>query len=280
VSQRTLEVILPRPAEPRARIGVFGGSGFYRFQQQVERVRMDTPFGPPSDELALGEIEGTRVAFLPRHGPAHEWPPHSINYRANVWAMAALGVQRILAPSAAGSLQPHIRPGDFVLCDQFVDRTYGRASTYFDGPPTVHIGAAEPYCPELRKIAAFVGADLGITVHPRGTVVVIQGPRFSTRAESRWYSSAGWEVINMTQYPEAVLARELQMCYVNISLITDWDVGLEGLPGVRPVSVEEVLRVLNENNDRVRELIFQLVPRLGGERTCSCATALQGAVVG
>ncbi|MBI4494488.1 MAG: S-methyl-5'-thioadenosine phosphorylase [Chloroflexi bacterium] len=265
--------------ERRAQVGVFGGSGFYELLEGVERVELETPYGPPSGALALGEVGGVPVAFLPRHGQGHRFPPHAINYRANLWAMAALGVERILAPSAAGSLQPHVKPGDFVVCDQYVDRTSGRTSTFFDGPTTVHIAQAEPYCPHLRELAVDAARELGITIHERGTVVVVQGPRFSTRAESRWFSSMGWEVVNMTQYPEVALARELQLCYVNISLITDWDVGLEGQPEVRPVSVEEVLRVLKANNDRVRDLIFALVPRLAGERRCPCAPALADATL-
>jgi 5'-methylthioadenosine phosphorylase len=220
-----------------------------------------------------------RVAFLPRHGPHHRIPPHAINYRANVWAMAQLGVTRLIGPTAAGSLQATVKPGDFVVCDQFVDRTYSREQTFYDGPRVVHISSAEPYCPELRARSIEVGRELGINIHPQGTVVVIQGPRFSTRAESRWFSNQGWEVINMTQYPEVVLARELEMCYVNIALITDYDAGLEGQPGIHPVSVAEIVQMMNDNNDRVRRLIETLVPRLGGPRTCECVVALANAVV-
>jgi 5'-methylthioadenosine phosphorylase len=193
--------------------------------------------------------------------------------------MAELGVTRVIAPTAAGSLQPNVKPGEFVVCDQFVDRTYGREQTFYDGPRVVHISSADPYCPELRAQSIEVARELDITVHERGTVVVIQGPRFSTRAESQWFSRQGWEVINMTQYPEVVLARELEMCYVNISLITDYDAGLEGVPGVEPVSVSEVLQVLNANNERVRRLIQVLVPRLSGPRTCPCQRALEHAVI-
>ena len=273
---------LPELLEPqdRADVGVFGGSGFYSLMEgPVEEVSVQTPYGAPSGNLVVGRIGDVRVAFLPRHGKAHRIPPHAINYRANVWAMAQLGVQRLIAPTAAGSLQPDVHPGDFVICDQFVDRTYGREQTFYDGPRVVHVSSADPYCPELREHSAAVAEDLGIRVHPRGTVVVIQGPRFSTRAESRWYSSQGWEVINMTQYPEVALARELEMCYVNIALITDYDVGLEGQAGIQPVSVAEVVRVLNDNNDRVRRLIERLLPRLAAARTCPCAGALEYAVI-
>ncbi len=267
-------------AVDRADIGVFGGSGFYSLMEgPVEQVSVQTPFGAPSDRIAIGRLGDVRVAFLPRHGPHHSIPPHAINYRANLWAMAHLGVTRVIAPTAAGSLQPHIKPGDFVVCDQFIDRTYARAQTFYDGPRVVHISTADPYCPDLREHSIGVGRELGITVHERGTVVVIQGPRFSTRAESQWFSRQGWEVINMTQYPEAVLARELELCYVNIALITDYDAGLEGQSGIRPVSVTDVVRVLNDNNERVRRLIERLLPRLHAARTCPCSRALEHATI-
>jgi 5'-methylthioadenosine phosphorylase len=265
----------------QATVGVFGGSGFYRFLEDVEHVTVDTPYGAPSDRVAIGSVAGVSVAFLPRHGAAHSLPPAAINYRANVWALKELGVTRVIAPTAAGSLQAHVRPGEFVVCDQFVDRTSGRADTYHaEGPTVAHVGAADPYCPVMRELAVAEGREQGVTMHDRGTVVVIQGPRFSTRAESRWFSSLGWEVVNMTQYPEAILARELEMCYVNISLITDYDVGLEGTPDVAPVSVAEVETFFARNNDRVRGLILGLVPRLPAERSCPCATAMRGAVIG
>jgi 5'-methylthioadenosine phosphorylase len=273
---------LPDLLQPihRADVGVFGGSGFYSLMEgPVEQVSVQTPYGAPSDSIAIGRLGEVRLAFLPRHGPHHRLPPHAINYRANLWAMAQLGVTRVIAPTAAGSLQPRIKPGEFVVCDQFVDRTYAREQTFYDGPRVVHISTADPYCPEMRSLAVAVATELGITVHSRGTVVVIQGPRFSTRAESRWFSNQGWEVINMTQYPEVALARELEMCYVNISLITDYDAGLEGEAGVEPVSVSEVVAVLNANNERVRRLIERLVPRLSGTRTCPCAHALENAVI-
>ena len=271
------ELLLP---VDKAEVGVFGGSGFYSLMQgPVEQVSVQTPYGAPSDSITVGRIGDVRVAFLPRHGQHHRLPPHAINYRANLWAMAHLGVTRVIAPTAAGSLQPHIKPGEFVVCDQFVDRTYARAQTFFDGPRVVHISTADPYCPDLRARAIGVAHELDITVHERGTVVVIQGPRFSTRAESKWFSNQGWEVINMTQYPEVVLARELEMCYVNIALITDYDAGLEGQAGIEPVSVSEVVQVMNANNDRVRRLIEVLVPRLGGSRACLCSRTLENAVI-
>jgi 5'-methylthioadenosine phosphorylase len=258
----------------RAEIGVFGGSGFYSLLEGAQEHKVETPYGEPSDALTVGEVAGRSVAFLPRHGRTHRLPPHRINYRANVWAMRSLGVQWLFGPCAAGSLQSRCRPGEFVVCDQFVDRTWGRADTFYDGPVVTHVSAADPYCPTLRRLAVDTARVLGIPVHDGGTVVVIQGPRFSTRAESRWFRAQGWEVINMTNYPESVLARELEMCYVNISLITDYDVGIEGEPGVEPVSHEAVLRVFRENNDRLRDLLLRMIERLPDARSCSCAGAL------
>jgi 5'-methylthioadenosine phosphorylase len=253
---------------------VFGGSGFYSFLEHTETADVDTPYGRPSAPPVVGDVDGRRVAFIPRHGVKHEFPPHRVPYRANLWAMKELGVQRILGPNACGSLQEHVKPGDFVVCDQLVDRTRDRPNTFYDGPVTTHISFADPYCPTMRELAVAKGRELGITVHERGTVVVVEGPRFSTRAESDWFKAAGWEVINMTQYPEAILARELEICYANISLITDYDVGVEGIP---PVTHEEVIRVFDQNNTRLRDLLFAVIPPLPSERDCPCATALEGA---
>ncbi len=258
----------------QAEIGVFGGSGFVSLLDGGEEVRVNTPFGAPSAPLTVGEIGGRRVAFLPRHGVHHELPPHMIDYRANVWAMKELGVTRIIGPNACGSLQLDVKPGHFVICDQFVDRTWGRKDTFYDGPITTHVSSADPYCPTMRQVAVAKAQELGIVVHDGGTVVVIQGPRFSTRSESKWYADQGWEVINMTQYPECYLARELEICYCNISLITDHDAGAEG---IEPVSNDEVVRVFAENNEKVRALLLAMIPALPEARTCLCATALQGA---
>jgi 5'-methylthioadenosine phosphorylase len=259
-----------------ADVGVFGGSGFYSFLEDVEEVRVDTPYGEPSAPLSVGSIGGRRVAFLPRHGRKHQLPPHRVPYRANVWAMKELGVQRIVGPCAAGSLQPGVKPGSFVVCDQLVDWTSGRADTFYDGPETTHIGFADPYCPEMREAAIKEGRDLGLDLHERGTVVCVQGPHFSTRAESDLFRQQGWEVINMTQYPESVLARELEICYLNVSLITDYDVGVEG-GEVEPVSHELVIKVFNENLSKLRDLLFRVAPALPADRACPCATALEGA---
>jgi 5'-methylthioadenosine phosphorylase len=260
-------------------VGVFGGSGFYRFLDDVEEVTVETPYGPPSAAIRLGEIEGARLAFLPRHGDNHDLPPHRINYRANVWAMREVGARRIVGPSACGSLKPDLAPGTFVVADQLVDRTRGRADTFYDGPETTHVSAADPYCPGLRETLVEAARELEIPVLDGGTVVVIQGPRFSTRAESRWFAAAGWDVVNMTQYPEAWLARELELCYANVSLVTDYDVGLEGMPDVEPVSAEAAFRVFVENLDRLRALLFRAVPRIGPQPDDICATALASAIV-
>ena len=259
-----------------AEVGVFGGSGFYSFLEGVEETEVETPYGSPSAPVAVGEIGGRRVAFLPRHGPKHQLPPHRVPYRANVWAMKELGVSRIIGPCAAGSLKAEVKPGQFVVCDQLVDRTWGRDDTFYDGPETTHIAFADPYCPEMRRTAIEQGRAQGLELHERGTVVVVQGPRFSTRSESAFYQAQGWEVVNMTQYPEAALARELELCYLNISLITDYDVGVEG-EDVAPVSHEQVIKVFEGNNAKLRDLLFRIVPALPAERACPCATALEGA---
>lgn len=262
--------------EKRADIGVFGGSGFYTFLDEVEEIKVETPYGAPSDRIAIARIGDKRIAFLPRHGKDHRLPPHMIPYRANLYAMKSLGVRRVIAPTASGSLQPHIKPGEFVVCDQFVDRTAGRKDTFYDGPVTTHISTADPYCPDLRALAVETAAELALPCHDRGTVVVIQGPRFSTRAESRWFSSLGWEVINMTQYPECVLARELEICYVNIALITDYDAGLAENPDVTPVSHSEVIEVFNRNVVNIKKLLYRMIERVPvhNERECLCSREL------
>jgi 5'-methylthioadenosine phosphorylase len=259
-----------------AEIGVFGGSGFYTFLEDVEEVEVETPYGAPSAPLFVGEVGGKRVAFLPRHGRRHELPPHRIPYRANVWAMREVGVRRIIGPCASGALRAELALGEFVVADQFVDRTTGREDTLYDGPETTHVSAADPYCPDLRRLLVDTAGELGIPARDGGTVVTIQGPRFSTRAESRWFQDAGWDVINMTAYPEGHLARELELCYANISMVTDHDVGVEG---TEPVSHKAVLKVFNQNNERLRELLFAVIPRIGPQPDDVCASALQGARV-
>ncbi len=257
-----------------AEIGIFGGSGFYSLLEDVREVKVDTPYGPPSDSVFLAEIAGRRVAFLPRHGRRHTIPPHKINYRANVWAFRSLGVKAVISPCAAGSLQRHVAPGDFVLCDQFVDRTNGRPDTFFDGPIVTHVSSAEIYDPTLRQIAAEVIREHGIPLHERGTIVVIGGPRFSTKSESRWFSSQGWEVISMTQYPEAYLCRELGMAVVNIALITDYDAGL--IEGTEAVTAAAVLEVFEQNAKRIREVALDMIARFPADLEALGARALLG----
>jgi 5'-methylthioadenosine phosphorylase len=242
-----------------AEIGVFGGSGFYSLLEDVREVKVDTPYGPPSDSVFLADVGGRKVAFLPRHGRRHTIPPHLIDYRANVWAMRSLGVKAVISPCAAGSLQLAVKPGDFVVCDQFVDRTSGRKDTFFDGPIVSHLSSAETYDPVLRELAIATIRDHGIQVHETGTVVVIQGPRFSTKSESTWFTSAGWEVINMTQYPEAWLCREMGMAVVNISLITDYDAGV--LEGTEAVDAMSVLEVFQQNATRIQSVVLDLIGR-------------------
>lgn len=264
--------------ESRADIAVIGGTGFYKFLDDVTEVKVDTPFGPPSDLISMGKLEGRTVAFLPRHGRQHQFPPHMVNYRANLWALKELGVRRVVGPCAAGSLQPEAKPGDFVICDQFVDRTTGRKDTYFDGPRAVHISSAQAYCPEMRMVAIETARALDVSFHSEGTMVVIQGPRFSTKAESRWFSEMGWKVINMTGYPEVILARELGMCYLNVSLITDYDAGLEGRADVKAVTQDEVIRVFTENNETLKNLIRKIIAKLPENRSCPCEEDLRKAI--
>lgn len=266
--------------KPAADIGVFGGSGFYSLLENVREVRIDTPYGAPSDSVFLAELDGKRVAFLPRHGRHHTIPPHAINFRANLWAMKELGVRFLISPCAAGSLQAHVAPEHFVVCDQYVDRTRGRKDTFYDGPGVYHVSSAEPYCPHLRRLAIEVIKEQGITVHEKGTVVVVQGPRFSTKAESRWFMQAGWEVINMTQYPEAYLALELAMAVVNISLITDYDSGLAAEEAVAPVTQEEVYAVFLKNAERIKRVVIELIRRIPLDLDSPCHHALDHAKVG
>jgi 5'-methylthioadenosine phosphorylase len=260
--------------KPKADIGVFGGSGFYSFLEGAEEVSVPTPYGKTSGKVHLSMLGERSVAFIPRHGVHHEFPPHMVPYRANVFAFKRLGVTRIIAPNAVGSLKAEIAPGDIMICDQFVNFTSGRKDTFYDGPETTHVGMAQPYCPQMREVAVASAKKLGLRFHSRGTVVVIQGPRFSTTAESRFFGKQGWDVVNMTQYPEVVLAREQELCYLNISLATDYDAGLEGDPKVKAVSHEEVIKVFNSKMESLRWLIVQIVKDLPEKRTCECGSAL------
>jgi 5'-methylthioadenosine phosphorylase len=253
-----------------ADIGVIGGSGLYALLDGATECVVSTPYGPPSDAITVAEVGGRRVAFLPRHGRDHRFPPHRIPYRANLWALRSLGVRQILAPCAVGGLRPKLGPGTFVVPDQLIDRTSGREQTFYDAA-AVHVSFADPYCPDGR--AAVLRAAQEQRPVDGGVMVVIDGPRFSTRAESLWYASMGGAVVNMTGHPEAVLARELALCYTAIALITDLDAGVEGDRGV---TQEEVFRVFAENTAKLRELLLTAVTLLPTERTCACSHALDG----
>ncbi|HVE94214.1 MAG TPA: S-methyl-5'-thioadenosine phosphorylase [Acidimicrobiales bacterium] len=257
-------------------IGILGGSGFYELTESAATLDIDTPFGAPSAPVTIAALGGTDVAFLPRHGVDHTIPPHRINVRANLWALHSLGVRRLFSPCAVGSLRPDRHPGDMVIVDQLVDRTWGRPDTYFDGPELHHSVFADPYCPALRTIALEAGRAEAVAVHDGGTVVVVNGPRFSTRAESRWFRSQGWDVINMTQYPEAALARELGMCFAGIALVTDYDTGAGPEAEGDAVSMETVFAILADNIARVRGVLARAVASLHNQRdilTCECAAA-------
>jgi 5'-methylthioadenosine phosphorylase len=259
-------------AEP-ASIGVIGGSGFYEFLEAADELTIDTPFGPPSDPLTIGTVAGRRVAFVPRHGRKHQFPPHRIPYRANLWALRSVGVRQVLAPAAVGSLTPSYGPGTIVVPDQLVDRTRGRVQTFYDRSGAVHVQFADPYCPVGRAHAVQAARQTGWVPAASGTLVVIEGPRFSTRAESQWYAAQGWTLISMTGHPEAVLARELALCYTTIALVTDTDAGIEEGEGVTQA---EVFAVFGTNVARLRELILRLVAILPDDRNCPCPRALDG----
>ena len=255
-----------------AEIGVIGGSGLYAFLEDAEEVPVETPYGPPSDPVVVGAVAGRSVAFVPRHGRDHRFPPHRIPYHANLWALRALGVRQVLAPSAVGSLRPDYGPGTIVVPDQLADRTYRRSQTYYDGG-AVHVPFADPYCPRGRATVVDAARDAGWEPVDGGTLVVIEGPRFSTRAESQWYAAQGWSVVGMTGHPEAALARELALCYTTITLVTDLDAGLEAGEGV---TQEEVFRVFAANIERLRALLFDAVAALPIRRDCPCPHVLDG----
>src|ERR1700761_4374521 len=256
-----------------ASIAVVGGSGFYQFLEGAEEIKIDTPFGAPSDPVAIGEVAGQRVAFLPRHGRDHRFPPHKIPFRANLWALRSLGVRRVLAPTAVGSLTPSYGPGTLVIPDQLVDRTMNRVQTYYD-EQACHVPFADPYCPTLRPAVIQSARDAGWIPAGSGTLVVIEGPRFSTRAESLWYAAQGWTLVGMTGHPEAVLARELALCYVPLALVTDTDAGVEEGDGVTQA---EVFEVFAANIKRLRDLVARTIAALPADRPDDlCAHAVDG----
>lgn len=261
-------------------MGIIGGSGLYDpdIFTNPKEVKVHTPYGEPSDFVTVGEVGGRKVAFLPRHGRRHRIPPHKINYRANVWALKELGAKWVISVSAVGSLRMDYKPGDFVVPDQFIDMTKGREYTFYDGPVVAHVSMADPFCNSLRKVVIASAKRLGITVHDRGTYVCIEGPRFSTRAESHlWKDVFKADIIGMTLVPEVNLACEAQMCYSTVAMVTDYDVFAE-----RPVTAEEVSKVMAENTAKAKQLLRDVIlslPERPEEGECSCCNSLKTALV-
>lgn len=265
--------------DPRAEIGVIGGSGFYEFLSDAQRVGVATPFGDPSDDLVIGELHGRRVAFVARHGRDHRFAPHRVNYRANLWALRSVGVRQVLAPYAVGSLRRELGPGTLVVPDQVVDRTSGREHTIFgDVGAVLHVGFADPYCPRGRQVVTATVRAAGLPLAESGTLVVVNGPRFSSRAESQWHQAAGWSIVGMTGMPEASIAREMALCFTSIALVTDHDAGVEGEAGV---THEEVLQVFAQNIDRLKSVLSDAIGVMPPDEpdetaTCPCRRALDG----
>ena len=259
-------------SDKRAEIGVIGGTGVYDPEMLEDRmeVKVHTPYGSPSDMITLGTIKGRRVAFLPRHGRGHVIPPHMINSRANIWALKELGVKQIVASSAVGSLREDYKSGDFVLTDQFIDRTKGRPDTFYDGGQVCHISSADPICPTLHDYFHKYAEKLKLPVHEKGTYVCIQGPRFSTRAESRLFRQWGCDIVGMTLYPEVVLAREAEICYVTVAMVTDYDVWAE-----KPVSAADVVETMQSNASNFKKLVMGALSGMPKERSCDCGDALK-----
>ena len=257
-------------------IGIIGGTGIYdpNIISEVKEIKVYTPFGRTSDLISIGYFKDKKVAFIPRHGKRHSIPPHRIPSRANIWALKELGVKRIISPGAVGSLREDYRPGEFVITDQFVDRTKCREDTFYDDGQVCHISSADPFCPQLREIFIRSAEKLKIPCHGKGTYVCIQGPRFSTRAESKLFKLWGADVVGMTVYPEVVLAREMEICFVSVAMITDYDVWAE-----KPVSTEEVVRIMGKNVENFRRLIVGTIPEIPKERHCSCENSLEGAFI-
>lgn len=257
-----------------AEIGIIGITPASSPLEDGERVELETPYGRPSTPISIGDVGGKRVAFLARRGESREIPPPHIPNRANVWALKELGVRRIVAPIVCGALRLDFDLGDIVVCDQYVDRTWGRDDTYYDGPGTVLVGSARPFCEDLSSLLVRTAQELELPVHDGGTAVVIQGPRFSTTAESVFHRGMGWDVVNMVSYPESHLARELELCYANLSLVTDHDAGIAGAGAV---TTQTVARVLAESQERVVLLLRTAIPRIGPQPEDACATALSRA---
>lgn len=260
----------------QAEIGIIGGTGLNdpKLFRNLEEVTIDTPYGAPSDTISIGELAGKCVAFLPRHGKKHTIRPTDINVRANIFALKKLGVQKILAPSTVGSLREEYMPGDIVFVDQFIDRTTRREQSFYTKDQVCHISVAEPMCPELRKTLIAVAKDAGIKTHSKGTYVCIEGPRFSTKAESRMYQSWGADIVGMTLVPECVLAREAEICYASMSMVTDYDVWKD-----HAVCVDEIVTTMKANIENVKRILADTIARLPKECACECKSALKGALV-
>ena len=265
----------------KAEIGIFGGTGIYDsgLLKDSKEITMETPYGKTSDSITIGDFHGTNIAFLPRHGKKHTIPPHMINYRANVWAFKELGVKRIIAPSAVGSLKENFHPGDFALPTQFLDFTKSRETSFSENGKVIHISVADPFCPELQEAVMETVQDKNqidgvpdVTLHQDCTYVCIEGPRFSTKAESKFFKSTGADIIGMTLVPECQLAREAQICYVSISTVTDYDVWAE-----KPVTAKEVLETLSKNVEKTKELLTVLIDKIPKTKSCDCEKALSEA---
>ncbi len=263
---------------PQAKIGVIGGTGLYDIggMTDIEEVDLNTPFGKPSDAITIGRLEGVGIAFLPRHGKGHRILPTEIPARANIYALKSLGVEHIIAINSAGSFKKEIKPGDLLIPDQLIDRTKTRVSSFFTDGIVAHIPFAEPFCPVLNQILYQSAKEAGASVHPKGTFVVMEGPAFSTRAESRLYRSWGADIIGMTALPEAKLAREAEICYAIIGCVTDYDSWMERS---QPVTVDVILDILHNNIGTAKEIIKLAVSRIPESRDCDCATALKTAIV-
>lgn len=263
-------------SDKRPRIGIIGGSGVYdpSLFENVESVKVATPYGAPSGPIDVGDFMGVRIAFLPRHGKGHTLPPHVVPYRANIWALKSLGVERIISPCAVGSLQMRYKPGTILIPDQFIDFTKGRQYTFYDGGKTVHVSTADPFCPVLRKAIIDAGKKLKAPIFEKGTYITIEGPRFSTRAESRMFRQFA-DIIGMTLNPEIQLAVEQQICYASIAQITDYDVWAD-----HPVTQEEVFSTLQKNLKRTQQLLKEVLPRIPEHRNgCTCGESLKNAEV-
>lgn len=259
----------------QAEIGIIGGTGVYdpKLLEKPQKFKISTPFGSPSDLITLGEFSGKRIAFINRHGEGHTIPPHKVNSRANIWALKSLGVTRILSPAAVGSLKEEYKPGDIVIVDQFIDFTKKREYTFYEGNQVYHVSPADPFCPELREALIGIGKSLNLPMHKKGTYICIEGPRYSTRAESRMFRNFA-DIIGMTLVPECQLAREVEICYASIATVTDYDVWAD-----KPVSTEEVLTTMRENLEKIKNLLMQTIPKIPFERSCKCKEALKDAGV-